>query len=82
MRIFTRPLLAASFALLALAAGMTGCSATTAVRVQPWERGQLADATMNPSRDPLGTALADHVYTSREAAQGGTGVGGAGCGCN
>jgi len=65
-----------------VAAGVSGCSSATAVRVQPWERGQLADAVMNPGRDPLGTALAEHVYSSREAAQGGTGVGGAGCGCN
>jgi hypothetical protein len=66
---------------LALGASLSGC-ATQAVRVKPWERGYLADATMDPNRDPLGTALMDHVYFSREAASGGTGVGGAGCGCN
>jgi len=50
--------------------------------VQPWERGTLADYTMNPDRDPLGSQLAEHTYFSREAATGGAGVGGAGCGCN
>jgi Domain of unknown function (DUF4266) len=58
-----------------------GC-ATTATRVRPWERAALADETMNPDRDPLGTAMSDHVYFSREAASGGRGVGGSGCGCN
>lgn len=64
-------------------AGFSGCATSTAaVRVKPWERGYLADATMDPNRDPLGTAMMDHVYFSREAAEGGKGVGGAGCGCN
>ena len=38
--------------------------------------------TMNPDRDPEGTAMTEHVYFSREAASGGRGVGGSGCGCN
>jgi hypothetical protein len=72
------------FLLMALAgtAALTGCSSTDAVRVKPWQRQYLADSTMDPNRDPLGTAMMDHVYFSREAAQGGRGVGGAGCGCN
>jgi hypothetical protein len=37
---------------------------------------------MDPNRDPVATAAIEHVYFSREAAQGGTSVGGAGCGCN
>ncbi|HMD60541.1 MAG TPA: DUF4266 domain-containing protein [Opitutaceae bacterium] len=59
-----------------------GCSSTPAARVRPWERAALADETMNPDRDPLGSAVAEHVYFSREAASGGRGVGGSGCGCN
>jgi hypothetical protein len=59
-----------------------GCSTATAVRVQPWERSYLADPIMDPNRDPAATAMTEHVYDSREAAQGGRGVGGAGCGCN
>jgi hypothetical protein len=72
------------FLLLAIAgaAAFSGCSTTSAVRVKPWERQYLADATMDPNRDPLGSAMEDHVYFSREAASGGRGVGGAGCGCN
>ena len=66
---------------VAAASSFSGC-ATQATRVKPWQRGYLADATMDPNRDPLGTAMMDHVYFSREAAEGGRGVGGAGCGCN
>ena len=50
--------------------------------VSPWERGALADPIMNPDRDPLGIMMAEHMWFSREAASGGRGVGGGGCGCN
>jgi hypothetical protein len=65
-------LLAAAAVLLA-----TGC-----VNVKPWQRGTLAEPIMNPDRDPIGEAQAEHVFFSREAANGGRGVGGGGCGCN
>jgi len=80
MKLRVRLFLAVSL-ILALG-GLSGCSTSAAVRVKPWERAQLADATMNPDRDPLATAMQEHVYFSREAAAGGRGVGGAGCGCN
>jgi hypothetical protein len=67
---------------LAAAAFLSGCATGQAVRVKPWQREYLADSTMDPNRDPLATAMMEHVYFSREAAQGGRGVGGAGCGCN
>lgn len=66
----------------AAAGALAGCSTTQAVRVKPWERGLLADPSMDPNRDPLASAMLEHVYFSREAAQGGPGIGGAGCGCN
>jgi len=56
-----------------------GCSS---VNVQPWERATLASYAMRPDRDPLATAMGEHIYFSREAANGGRGVGGSGCGCN
>jgi hypothetical protein len=68
--------------LAALAAAGGGCANVNAVRVQPWERGTLAGYTMRPDRDPLAAAMDEHVYFSREAASGGRGVGGSGCGCN
>ena len=50
--------------------------------VKPWERGTLADYTMRSDRDPLTLATREHMWFSREAASGGRGVGGGGCGCN
>jgi hypothetical protein len=73
---------ALSFLLLAVAGLFSGCASSQLVRVQPWERAALADFTMRPDRDPLHTALAEHIYFSRESATGGRGVGGSGCGCN
>lgn len=68
----------ASLAVAALIiSGATGCA-----NVKPWEREHLADYTMRGDRDPLGTSLSEHIYFSREAASGGRGVGGGGCGCN
>lgn len=56
---------------------LTGCT-----HVKPWQRASLADETMLPDRDPLGSLMAEHIWFSREAASGGRGVGGGGCGCN
>ena len=77
-----RPRLSVLVALGVLAAALAGCSTAAAVRVRPWERGALADSAMNPNRDPLADSMGDHVNFSREAANGGKGVGGSGCGCN
>jgi len=72
-----------SLLVAALGLGMlSGCTSESLVRVQPWERATLADYTMRPDRDPLTTVMAEHIYFSREAASGGRGVGGSGCGCN
>jgi hypothetical protein len=71
----TKPTLWLALALAA--ASLTGC-----VNVKPWQRGTLADYTMRGDRDPLGDMIDEHVFFSREAASGGRGVGGGGCGCN
>ena len=63
--------------LLAVLPLLGGCA-----NVKPWERSTLADYTMRADRDPLSGALAEHMWFSREAASGGRGVGGGGCGCN
>lgn len=70
--------------LLALAAlaGFSGCSHPGLVRVKPWERATLAGYAMRADRDGLHTAMAEHIYFSRETSTGGRGVGGSGCGCN
>lgn len=70
-----RSLRASAITLLVLAG--SGCTT-----VKPWERGTLADITMRPDRDPMGLAMEEHIFFSREATMGGRGVGGGGCGCN
>jgi type IV pilus biogenesis protein CpaD/CtpE len=68
----------AVLALLAAAVtGLSGCAT-----VQPWQRGTMADYTMRPDRDPLTDSQREHIFFTREAASGGRGVGGGGCGCN
>lgn len=63
---------------LILLATLTGC-----VNVKPWQRGTLADESMNAGeRNRADLALSEHVFFSREAASGGRGVAGGGCGCN
>jgi len=63
--------------LLVALAVLPGCK-----HVSPWERGMLADPAMADDGDPLGKMYAEHMWFSREAAAGGEGVGGGGCGCN
>lgn len=64
-----------------LAAGMlSGCSGLP--QVNAWEKGVLAQSAMTFDSDKLDSKFVEHVYVSREAASGGSGVGGGGCGCN
>jgi hypothetical protein len=63
--------------LVILVATTGGCT-----HVRPWDRDHLADYTMRPDRDPLTSAVNEHMWFSREATYGGRGVGGGGCGCN
>lgn len=63
----------------AATAGLSGCALPP---VQAWEKGQLARTDMLIQGDPLGTRFNEHIYTSKEAASGGSAVGGGGCGCN
>lgn len=49
---------------------------------QAFEKGNLAKREMMFGADPLDDAFGQHVYFSKEAASGGSGVGGGGCGCN
>lgn len=66
--------LATLLAIMALGAGCT--------TVEPWQRRTLSSAAMRGDRDPAGNLLVEHMWFSREAAAGGRGVGGGGCGCN
>lgn len=66
--------------LLVLLAGVaSGCSS---LGVKPWERDLLAKKQMALDPNPVESGLDDHIYFSKEAAAGGRGFGGGGCGCN
>lgn len=68
-----------TLALMTLLAPLAACSN---LGVQPWERDLLAKPAMQLSASPLESAIDDHIYFSKEAATGGRGFGGGGCGCN
>lgn len=61
--------------------GLASC-APSLTRIQPYERENLSKPVMASDLDPLQKAMTEHAYFSREAAFGGAGVGGGGCGCN
>ena len=63
-----------------LVVAISGCA--TMHPPQPWEKGQLARPDMRFDADPMQQKLTQHIYTSKEAATGGYGAGGGGCGCN
>ncbi|MDO8271789.1 MAG: DUF4266 domain-containing protein [Gammaproteobacteria bacterium] len=74
------PLLQKAIVLAVLAASTSACSLIQPV--QPWEKGTLAKPEMIFDEDRLDSAYVEHTYSSKEAAFGGAGVGGGGCGCN
>lgn len=68
---------------LALTGGCAAISDMTAHEdVKPWERDILAREDMQIPADQMHTLTDEHLYFSKEAASGGNGVGGGGCGCN
>jgi hypothetical protein len=63
-----------------VATALSGCA--TVAPPQPWEKGTLARPDMQFDPDPLDAKITQHIYASKEAATGGYGAGGGGCGCN
>lgn len=63
--------------ILLIMALSSGCTT-----VKPWERGTLSKKEMSWSPDPLAGTLSEHIYFAKEAAAGGYGSAGGGCGCN
>jgi len=57
----------------------TGCAYQ---QVKPWHRDVLAKDSAQLIPDALEYEADEHIYFSKEAAKGGQGVGGGGCGCN
>jgi len=50
--------------------------------VKPYERERLADPIMAFDPNPVSSAYLEHVFEVRNAARGGNGATGGGCGCN
>ena len=50
--------------------------------VKPWEKDILAQQDMQFPQDKMFSFSDKHIFFSKEASTGGTGVGGGGCGCN
>jgi Domain of unknown function (DUF4266) len=71
--------LALAFLAATLGLLLGGCST---VGVKPWQREVLARPEMAIAAYPLDAATDDHIYFSKEAANGGRSFGGGGCGCN
>ncbi len=69
------------FALLLLLASISACSSIKPW-VKPYERQKIADEIMSFERDPVADSYLHQVYDAREAARGGDGASGGGCGCN
>jgi len=79
-----QPLAPSRLLLIAAAAGLLATTSGCALvqPVQPWEKGVLAKPEMTFEGDRLDGNFVEHTYSSKEAASGGSGVGGGGCGCN
>ena len=71
--------MAAMGLLVASLASLQGCST---LGVKPWQRDLLARKDMALDANPVDGSIDDHIYFSKEAASGGKGFGGGGCGCN
>lgn len=50
--------------------------------VEPWQKGNLAKSHMAFDPDPLEAKWVRRTYQAKEAASGGYGAEGGGCGCN
>lgn len=68
-----------TFIFLVSAFFLSACS----VNVQAWEKEMLGKKTMSKSAgNTLVSKYEEHIYFSKEASRGGSGVSGGGCGCN
>ena len=72
-----RPLRLERLAILLICSAAGGCAT-----VKPWNRDLLAKREMQFVTCPPLQAIDHHVYFSKEASQGGSGLTGGGCGCN
>ena len=63
--------------LLSLSMAISACT-----HVEAWQKERIAARHMRFDSTPLESTARQHMYTSREAASGGYGISGGGCGCN
>ena len=65
---------------------LSGCETLSNISVKedvkPWKKGILAKQAMQFPQDNMHAFADEHIYFSKEASTGGSGVGGGGCGCN
>jgi hypothetical protein len=66
----------------AIAAALAGCAHPPPPPIQPWQREHLSKRAMRFDADPLESRFRQHMFGSREGAEGGYGQPGGGCGCN
>ena len=71
--------LAVVVAALAATVALAGCAHPP---IQPWQREHLSKRAMRFDADPLESRFRQHMFGSREAAEGGYDQPGGGCGCN
>jgi hypothetical protein len=71
-----------SIALIGVPLLANAIAACAPIGPQPWEKDLMARREMQVNAYPLQAAAEDHIYFSKEAASGGRGFAGGGCGCN
>ena len=67
---------------VAVVAGLALSALSGCTQVKPWQRAVLSKYEMQNTPDALDATLTNHIYFAKEAATGGDGAGGGGCGCN
>jgi hypothetical protein len=67
--------------ILAALSGLAGC-AHRPPPIQPWQREYLSKRALRFDADPFEARFRQHMFGSREGADGGYGHPGGGCGCN
>ena len=67
-------------AVLSVLGALAGCAGPSGPAA--WDKSFVARPEMAMSWNALGSRLDQQMYESKEAASGGYGVGGGGCGCN
>jgi hypothetical protein len=68
--------------LVACLCAMSLASGCASIGPKPWEKDLMARPEMQVDANAVVLAADDHIYFSKEAASGGRGFAGGGCGCN